>query len=484
MLFNSFEFFLFLAIVFALYWFAFNKKVKWQNVLVLAASYVFYGWWDWRFISLLILSTLLDFAYGYGVAVSNRKKAKCYLWLSILTNLGLLATFKYYNFFVVQFEQGLESLGITMNPVLLQIALPVGISFYTFHGMSYVFEIYRGKLKPVSSFVDYAVFVSFFPLLVAGPIERADHLLPQIQNRRSFSYTQAAEGCRLILWGLCKKVILADSLAGITNEVFSNYTSYDGLSLLAAAIAFSFQIYGDFSGYSDIAIGTAKLFGFELLSNFRFPYFSRDIAEFWRRWHISLSSWFRDYLYIPLGGSKQGKFKAVRNTFIVFLLSGFWHGASWNFLAWGFLHACAFLPLLLTNRNRKYSSDVVASDRLLPNVKEFLQMITTFGIVTFAWIFFRTDGIINSFQFIGHAFTNIFQSSGDVLKNIGFQLPFIYIGIFILLDWTLRRDERRIVFTENKILRRSAYAVSSMVLLFHMDLFSNNGKFEFIYFQF
>ncbi|MBU3677197.1 MAG: MBOAT family protein, partial [Chitinophagaceae bacterium] len=301
MLFNSLEYFLFLPLVFVLYWFVFKQNRTIQNGLILIASYFFYGWWSWEFMLLLMLSTLLDYLYGFGVASPNRNKAKFFLWLSIINNLGILAVFKYYNFFAIQVKEGLALLGMQANPVLLDIALPVGISFYTFHGMSYVFDIYRNQQKAIKHFVDYAVFVSFFPLLVAGPIERAGHLLPQVQTNREFSYRQALDGCRLILWGLFKKVIVADTIAGYVNHIFIHYETSNAFTLLIGAIGFSFQIYGDFSGYSDIALGTAKLFGFELLSNFKFPYFSRNIAEFWRRWHISLSSWFRDYLYIPLG---------------------------------------------------------------------------------------------------------------------------------------------------------------------------------------
>ena len=269
---------------------------------------------------LLMLSTLLDYSYGFSVASTNRKKAKIFLWLSIINNLGILGIFKYYNFFAIQIQRGLETLGMYTDPLLLNIALPVGISFYTFHGMSYVFDIYNGHQKPVRNFIEYGVFVSFFPLLVAGPIERANHLLPQVQKSRIFTYAKAVEGSRLILWGLFKKVVIADSLAPIVDVIFNNYQDSSGITLIVGAIAFSFQIYCDFSGYSDIALGTAKLFGFELLTNFKFPYFSRDIAEFWRRWHISLSSWFKDYLYIPLGGSRLGKKRAIRNTFIIFII--------------------------------------------------------------------------------------------------------------------------------------------------------------------
>ena len=429
---------------------------------------------------LLMLSTAVDYAYGFWVASPNRKKAKIFLWLSIINNLGILGVFKYYNFFAVQFQNGFDLLGLHTNPVLLQVALPIGISFYTFHGMSYVFDIYRGNQKPVRNFVDYAVFVSFFPLLVAGPIERASHLLPQVQKPRSFNYTQAVEGCRLILWGMFKKVVIADSLAVIVDSIFSNYNDQNGVTLIVGAIAFSFQIYGDFSGYSDIALGTAKLFGFELLSNFKFPYFSRDVAEFWRRWHISLSSWFKDYLYIPLGGSKNGKYKAIRNTFIIFLLSGFWHGASWNFIAWGFIHACGFLPLLLLNRNRKHVTDVVAQDRKLPNLKELWQMLSTFAFVTFAWIFFRTDdGIRSALGYIKLIGVSIIEHPGQLLMLPGGIMAFVYIIPLILGDWYLRRDERSLITSTNTIIRKFIYWVIIIIILSLIG-----GKQSFIYFQF
>ena len=434
---------------------------------------------------LLMVSTALDYAYGFWVASPNRKKAKLFLWLSIFNNLGILGLFKYYNFFAVQFQKGFDLLGLHTNPFLLQVALPIGISFYTFHGMSYVFDIYRGNQKPVKNFVDYAVFVSFFPLLVAGPIERANHLLPQVQKPRLFNYPQAVEGCRLILWGMIKKVIVADSLAGIVDTIFSNYQDQNGVTLIIGAIAFSFQIYGDFSGYSDIALGTAKLFGFELLSNFKFPYFSRDLAEFWRRWHISLSSWFRDYLYIPLGGSKNGKYKAIRNTFIIFLVSGFWHGASWNFIAWGFIHACGFLPLLLLNRNRKHVTDVVAQDRTLPNLKELWQMTTTFAFVTFAWIFFRIDDDIrSSLGFIKHIFVSIIEYPGQFLVLPVGKMAFMYIMPLVLVDWYLRKDERLLLVPSNKYVRISIYCFLGTLILIEMLTYLNAKPSSFIYFQF
>lgn len=474
MLFNSVAFLLFLPVVFILYWFVFRRTLPQQNLLVLLASYFFYGWWSWAFLGLLLLSTLLDFAYGFGVALPNRKKAKVFLWLSVLNNLGILGVFKYYNFFASQFQEGMQALGLHVNVLLLTVALPIGISFYTFHGMSYVFDIYREKQKPLRNFVDYAVFVSFFPLLVAGPIERAQHLLPQVQKPRFFKYTQAVEGLRLILWGLFKKVVIADGLAQLIDPVFSQYESYGSPALILAAIGFSFQIYADFSGYSDIALGTAKLFGFELLSNFRFPYFSRDIAEFWRRWHISLSSWFKDYLYIPLGGSKVGKLRAVRNTFVIFLVSGFWHGASWNFISWGFIHACAFIPLLLTKRNRKYTHGVVASESKLPTLKELLQMAATFTFVSFAWIFFRTDSIGGAIGFLQGILSNWGSFDTVQPKNI------VYLGgLLLAIDWYLRQDERCLRVPANRVLRYGIYMSMAFAILLRMD-----GEQSFIYFQF
>ena len=349
MLFNSVNFALFLPIVFGLYWFVAARNLRFQNNLLLAASYFFYACWDYRFLFLLIFSTLLDYFTGLKMAdADNPNKKKFWFWLSISVNLGFLGVFKYYNFFATSFA---AAFGIE-NVWTLKVILPVGISFYTFHGLSYVIDIYKNRIKPERNFTDYALFVSFFPLLVAGPIERATHLLPQILTKRQFDYSKAVDGLRQILWGLFKKIVIADTCADYANQIFNHSADYSGSTLVVGAVFFAFQIYGDFSGYSDIAIGTARLFGIELLRNFAFPYFSRDIAEFWRRWHISLSSWFRDYLYIPLGGNKGGTMMKVRNTFIIFLVSGFWHGANWTFIIWGGLNALYFMPLLLLDKNR------------------------------------------------------------------------------------------------------------------------------------
>ncbi len=485
MLFNSIEFLLFLPVVFCLYWFVFGRSLKWQNGFILCASYFFYGWWSYKFLALLALSTLLDYTYGFWVASPNAKKARFFLWLSIINNLGILAVFKYYNFFAGEMQHLFEVLGLHLSPVFLQLALPIGISFYTFHGMSYVFDIYRGKQKPVSSFIDYAVFVSFFPMLVAGPIERAGHLLPQVQSRRSFNYSQAVYGCRLILWGLFKKVVIADSLAPTVNWIFNDYGHHNAYTLMIGAIVFSFQIYGDFSGYSDIALGTARLFGFELLSNFKFPYFSRDVAEFWRRWHISLSSWFRDYLYIPLGGSKQGRFTAIRNTFIIFIVSGFWHGANWSFIAWGTLHACGFLPLLLLNRNRKHVLDVAAQDRRWPRLKELVQMLFTFTFVTIAWVFFRAETVAKAYYYLRRIGAGIVKDPGQFLHAPECKSVFLYVVPLVIIDWWLRRDERDLRTIPNRFLRWAVYLILFVLIASCMvGYLFNKQPASFIYFQF
>jgi D-alanyl-lipoteichoic acid acyltransferase DltB (MBOAT superfamily) len=477
MLFNSFEFLVFLPVVWVLYWYGLSRNLKGQNILLLIASYVFYGWWSWKFLILLGLNTALDYLYGFGVATANRRRARVFLWLSVINNLGILAVFKYFDFFSAEFARLLNGIGWRADPILLDLALPVGISFYTFHGMSYVFDVYRGRLAPIRDVVDYAVFVAFFPLLVAGPIERAAHLLPQIRGSRRLAADRMVSGLRLILWGMFKKVVVADNLAVVADTAFNQYQSQTWLMLATGAVAFAFQIYGDFSGYSDIALGTARLFGFELLSNFRFPYFSRDIAEFWRRWHISLSSWFRDYLYIPLGGSRNGKAKAVRNTFIIFLVSGFWHGAGWNYILWGGLHALFFLPLLLSGSNRAHSGPVVAQDGALPSLPELGRMIRTFLLVTFAWVFFRAPDLEHATGFLRRMGHGLLRKPLAPTPFLPILLTLSLSGILLLADWWLRRDEREL--RPPTKLRLLCYAV----LLASIILFFGQSE-SFIYFQF
>ncbi|QXP69196.1 MBOAT family protein [Polaribacter sp. R2A056_3_33] len=472
MLFNSLEFLLFLPTVFTLYWFVL-KKLKVQNLLILVASYIFYGWWDWRFLSLILLSTLVDYSIGLQLnKTENSHKRKYLLWLSLGFNLGLLGFFKYFNFFIENWVDAWSSIGITMHKSSLNIILPVGISFYTFQTLSYSIDVYRNQLKPTKNFIAFASFVSFFPQLVAGPIERATNLLPQFYKKRSFNYDLAASGMKLILWGLFKKIVIADNSAMYANEIFGDYQHQSSLTLILGAIYFTFQIYGDFSGYSDIAIGTSRLFGFNLMRNFNYPYFSRDIAEFWRRWHISLSTWFRDYLYIPLGGSKGNKFKQIRNVFIIFLVSGFWHGANWTFIFWGGLNALFFLPLLLTNKNRK-NTGMVAQEKHLPSIKEFLQMLTTFILVTFAWIFFRAETVTTAIDYITRIFYNTVQTNSSIEK-----FNFIIL-LFILLEWFSRKTETLKI--KNKVLRYAFYFIIVQSILFYTV---SNKVVDFIYFQF
>ena len=474
MLFNSIEFLIFLPTVFLLYWFIF-KELKIQNLLILLASYVFYGWWDWRFLSLIILSTIVDFTIGNMIFKStNLKRKKYLLFFSLFFNLGLLGFFKYYNFFIENWVLVWENLGITMHKSSLNIILPVGISFYTFQTLSYSIDIYRNKLKPTKNFIAFASFVSFFPQLVAGPIERATNLLPQFFKKRKFNYNIAVSGLKLILWGLVKKVVIADNCAVYVNDIFANYQEESGLTLILGAVFFAFQIYGDFSGYSDIAIGTGRLFGFKLMRNFNYPYFSRDIAEFWRRWHISLSTWFRDYLYIPLGGSRGNKWFQLRNVFIIFLVSGFWHGANWTFVIWGGLNALFFLPLLLTNNNRN-NLDVVALNSLLPSVKEFLQICITFCLTTLTWVFFRAENARHAVNYI----ERIFLSHEFLPNNIAQKRMLPLLLFFIIIEWFSRKDE--IVFVLKLKYRLLFYILFVITILFYA---SSSDKTSFIYFQF
>ncbi len=411
MLFNSITFALFLPIVFLLYWFVFQRNLKVQNFFVVVASYVFYGWWDWRFLLLIAFTSFCSWSSGLLMQYADNQDklrsfnlSRRFLSVSnIILNLSILGIFKYYNFFVESFVSAFDSVGLHLQPHTLKIILPVGISFYTFQALSYSVDVYRRKIEPTRDIVAFFAFVAFFPQLVAGPIERATNLLPQFYKNRTFDYEKAIDSMRQILWGLFKKIVIADNCAIYVNHIFENYHDVSGSTLLLGAVFFAFQIYGDFSGYSDIAIGTARLFGFNLMRNFAFPYFSRDIAEFWRRWHISLTTWFRDYLYIPLGGSRGTKWQVVRNTFIIFLVSGFWHGANWTFIAWGAFHAILFLPLILLNQNRKYTN-TVAESRLLPNIKEIFQMGLTFLLVVLGWVFFRAENLHDACVYLGMMF--------------------------------------------------------------------------------
>ncbi|WP_418510292.1 MBOAT family O-acyltransferase [Corallibacter sp.] len=477
MLFNSITFLIFLPISFSLYWFLLKKSTKGQNILLLLASYFFYGWWDYRFLFLIALSTIVDYFLGLSLEkVLVGKKRKHLLGFSLVFNLGLLGFFKYYNFFIESWIDAWQNIGVEMHASTLNIILPVGISFYTFQTLSYTIDVYRNKLKPTHNFINFAAFVAFFPQLVAGPIERATNLLPQFSIKRNFKTKRAMSGIHLIIWGMFKKIVIADSSATYVNAIFSDYETLNTLTLCIGAIYFAFQIYGDFSGYSDIAIGTARLFGFELMRNFNLPYFSRDVAEFWRRWHISLSTWFRDYLYIPLGGSRGNKANQLRNVFIIFLVSGFWHGANWTFIVWGALHAVFFIPLLLKKQNRKHLNQVSEST-LIPSFGEIFKMLKTFVLVTLAWVFFRADNVSIAIDYLQRLALNLnFKIEYLTIERYSIEM-FVLIGIFILLEWFNRQKEHPF-FGRFKLVKITG--VMLMLILF--GVYSDHQ--EFIYFQF
>lgn len=481
MLFNSIEFAIFLPIVFLLYWFVFNRNVKWQNLFLVVASYVFYGWWDWRFLFLLAFTSALSFGCGLWIEKYRGvpRKARLFSTLNIVVNLLILGVFKYYDFFISSFAEAF--LDGNSDGLLLKLVLPVGISFYTFKSLSYGIDVYRGKLEPTRDMVQYFAYVGFFPQLLAGPIERASNLLPQLAKPRMFDYGTGVDGLRQILWGLFKKVVVADSCAKFADPVFSSNQTQTGSTLLLAAILYTFQIYGDFSGYSDMAIGTGKLFGFTTMQNFKVPYFSRNIAEFWRRWHISLTGWFRDYVYIPMGGSRCSKVMIVRNTFVIFLLSGLWHGANWTFIAWGAYHAMLFLPLILFGTNRKYR-DVVAQDRVLPSWKECGQMLLTFVLVVMGWILFRADSIGQAVQYYqGMLQWGTLRAGYRLFTQPEVRGCTLAVLIMLLVEWWNRRESYGLSLSKIKspFVRIAVYYALVMAIL---CTYGTNQSF--IYFQF
>lgn len=478
MVFNSIEFAIFLPIVFLLYWGLGRKNCKLQNLVLLVASYVFYGWWEWKFLFLIAFSTICTFVSGLLIDRFRQEpnKAKVFSTLNIVINLLILGVFKYYNFFI----SSLVSLipGASADNLLLNIVLPVGISFYTFQALNYSIDVYREKIEPTRDIVQFATFVSFFPQILSGPIGRASDLLPQYAKTRSFQYEDGADGLRQFLWGLFKKIVVADNCAIYVNNVWGSLDTHNGSTLVLAAILFSLQIYGDFSGYSDMAIGTARLFGIRLRDNFLTPYFSRNIAEFWRKWHISLTSWFRDYIYIPMGGSRCSKVKIFRNTLVIFLVSGLWHGANWTYVAWGAYHAILFLPLIITGKNKKFKG-IVAENKILPSLGDFAHIIITFFAITFGWIIFRAESLTQFTQYI----STIFDFSN-------FGLPFMYVGtkkavlfsvILILIEWITRKEKYPL-----RALDSFPYwiqIVAMYFLILGICEFAQGGQ-SFIYFQY
>jgi D-alanyl-lipoteichoic acid acyltransferase DltB (MBOAT superfamily) len=474
MLFNSVEFAVFLPLVFGLYWLLSKSNIKYQNTLLLVSSYIFYGWWDWRFLSLIVFSSCVDFFIGLqlGKSESNSTR-KLLLSASLLINLGFLAFFKYYNFFLDSFIEGFTFFGSEFDANRLNIILPVGISFYTFQTLSYTIDIYRKQIEPTTNVISFFTFVSFFPQLVAGPIERASHLLPQFLTKRNFNYDFAVSGVQLIVWGLFKKMVIADNSAIIVQGIFASYESQSPISLIIGMLLFAFQIYCDFSGYSDIAIGTGRLFGFDLMTNFKFPYLSKSISEFWKRWHISLSTWFRDYLYIPLGGSKVSEGKALRNIFIVFIVSGFWHGANWTFIVWGFIHALLYIPMFLKSKSKA----VVSKDPT--NFKNILNGLFIFTFVCFAWVYFRSDTVTDATSYIFNIFnpkgSSAFFSSTSKYQIITL-ISFISIIFLMLVEYyNYRKNNFEVRITPK-------WLILLCIVICFLGAFKDHSSF--IYFQF
>ena len=482
MLFNSLAYAVFLPVVFLLYWFVFGRNVRGQNLFILAASYLFYGWWDWRFLLLIAFTSLCTYASGLLIHKYREtpRKAKTISALNIVVNLLVLGVFKYYDFFATSFAD--VFLGGKTDGLLLHLVLPVGISFYTFKALSYSIDVYRGKMEPTRDAVQLFAFVGFFPELLAGPIDRATNLLPQFAKPRTFDYETGIDGLRQFLWGLFKKIAVADTCGVYVDQVLTAGTSPSGSTVLLASILYSFQIYGDFSGYSDMAIGTGKLFGIKLMRNFDVPYFSRDIAEFWRRWHISLTTWFRDYVYIPLGGSRCSKGKIVRNTFVIFLVSGLWHGANWTFIVWGAYHALLFLPLILLGKNRKYR-DVVAQDRILPSWKECGQMLLVFLLVTIGWIVFRADDIAQAWAWIRTICSRSLFSVPASLTSRTFVPIAVYLPMLVIIEWFQRRQEHALKPFPGKRYATTLFYLAVFVAVFAAAV-SAQGDRAFIYFQF
>ena len=486
--FNSFEFLVFLPIVFVLYWFVFQKR-EWQNLLIVTASYVFYGWWDWRFLFLIVFTSLCSFYSGilidyYRVKRNEeggRRKQKMVCAVNLIVNFLILGVFKYYNFFADSLAQLFwHVFQYQLDWVTLNVILPVGISFYTFQALSYTIDVYRKDVPVTKNIVEFCAFISFFPQLVAGPIERAKNLLPQFQRDRHFDYEQAVDGCRQMLWGFFKKVVIADRCAANLNPLWDSYTDYSGISLWGLALLFTFQIYCDFSGYSDIAIGCARLFGIKLLSNFNYPYLSRSILEIWRRWHISLMTWFRDYVCIPLGGSRCARWKVIRNTFIVFGVSGLWHGANWTFVCWGLYHGCLIVLYKLLHINTK-DKDILAAGCWLPTIKDMCRVVVTFCLVVVGWVIFRAENIYQAWDFVSRMFLTAFD---DFNFRLGSTNTFIAVLLLMIVEYLQRNKVHVLQFPDNRVFRCSSvrYMLYACIVLL---MFFYAGEVQtFIYFQF
>jgi len=477
MLFNSIAFGVFLPLVFLIYWSLSKANLKIQNALLILVSYIFYGWWDWRFLFLIFASSLADYLIGPRLEdETNPRRRKTLLALSLIVNLGILGFFKYFDFFIDSAADFISLFGFKPNVPSLRIILPVGISFYTFQTLSYTLDIYRRQIKSTRDPLAFFAFVSFFPQLVAGPIERAKDLLPQFTIPREFDQANARDGLRQMAWGFFKKMVIADNMAPHVQEIYGNPGNQDSLTLVLGTFFFAVQIYGDFSGYSDIAIGSARLFGFSLRRNFAYPYFSRDIAEFWRRWHISLSSWFRDYVFIPLGGNRCSMATQIRNIFITFTVSGLWHGANWTFVIWGALNGLYYLPVMLRGKQKSHT-DLPAEGRLFPGFGEGISICTTFALTLLAWVFFRAESVTQAFSILGRIVTVApsWHDKGIYLEPLALAL------VAGMVEWLQRGKQHGLdIQWQPLVVRWPVYVLLITTIL----VFGNFGSTEFIYFQF
>jgi len=477
LLFNTVAFGVFLPVVFILYWMIQKRSLLLQNVFLLITSYAFYAYWDYRFLSLVIFSSVICYVAGIWIAEAQRQSTrKAILVVSLILNLGILVFFKYFNFFVISANDLLEGVGLSADLKILQLILPLGISFYTFKLVTYIVDVYRKDMVPTKDVVAFFAFVSFFPTMVAGPIDKARNLLPQFLKKREFSDPAARDGLRQMLNGFVKKMVIADNIAPLTEDIFSNYQQYDGLTLLIGAFLFAIQIYSDFSGYSDIAIGTSRLLGFSVTKNFNYPYFSRDIAEFWRRWHISLSNWLRDYLYVPLCGRKPSRWKKARNIVFTFAVCGLWHGANWTYIAWGIILGLYFVPITVVRSKRFLGT--AGEGRKLPSFREVWAMLGTFSMVLLSWIFFKSATIGNALGYIGRIFTHPYLTKLPIKP----YLPMLLASTILLsLEWVQRKKNFVLQIDNLHVVLRWIIYYSVLVI---MVVFIKSGNNDFIYFQF
>jgi alginate O-acetyltransferase complex protein AlgI len=489
----SFKFVLFVLAVWGFYWFALRDRRDLQNLLLLTASYFFYGLWDWRFLLLIVLNSTTDYFIGSRlIKTSDPLRRKLLLGVSLTVNLGLLCFFKYFKFFVDGFVGFFKLMGISLQSTSIRFILPVAISYYTLQTLGYTLDIYKGRTKPTGDLLAFFAYISFFPKLLSGPIERSTTLLPQFQSQRVFDYNAAADGMRLILWGLFKKVVIADNCAIAVNRLFNDPASYTGSTLFVGAILFAIQIYADFSGYSDIAIGIGRLFGFSIMQNFAFPYFSRSITEFWRRWHISLSTWLRDYIFLPFSYSLSRKLKKERYFYIrtdklinviavlvTFLLCGFWHGANFTFILWGLIFGIYLAAEILLHK-RKVSIKTIAAGKILPSWRELLQVGITFLMVLFTWTIFRADSISQAFKYISGILSPSFFTMPEIApKRV---VPFIFL--LFMVEWLQRNHQHALEFNTLRVPKILRYGIYYLLCLLVLAFGNFQTSFEFFYLKF